>query len=43
MLQEEISTDYVKLKDLQDKIQELNSEIESKMIDWEELNEKINL
>lgn len=41
MLQEEISTDYVKLKELQDKIQELNNEIESKMLEWEEINTQL--
>ncbi len=41
MIQEEISTDYVKLKELQDKIQEMNEEIESKMIKWEELNNNL--
>lgn len=41
MLQDEISTDYVKLKELQDKIQELNNEIESKMLEWEEINSKL--
>ena len=40
MLQEEISTDYVKLKEIQDKIQSINQEIEAKMLEWEEWNEK---
>ena len=38
MQKEEISTDYVKLGELQEKIQKLNNEIEEKMIEWEELN-----
>ena len=41
MLQEEISTDYLKLKGIQDKIQELNQNIESRMEEWEELSNKI--
>ena len=39
MLEDEISTDYEKLKELKDKIQELNNEIESKMLEWEELTD----
>ena len=39
MLEDEISTDYEKLKELQDKIQELNNEIESNMSEWEELTD----
>ena len=39
--QEEISTDYVKLKEIQDKIQNINQEIEAKMLEWEEWNEKL--
>lgn len=42
MQKEEISTDYLKLKELQDKIQEINDEIENKMLEWEELNNRIN-
>ena len=38
MQKEEISTDYVKLGELQEKIQNLNNEIEEKMIEWEDLN-----
>lgn len=37
MLDEIICTDYVKLKELQDKIQKLEGEIEQKMQEWEEL------
>ena len=38
MKKEENSTDYVKLAELQDKIQEINKDIEKKMEEWEELN-----
>ena len=31
-------TDYMKLKELQEKIQEIEQEIENKMLEWEELN-----
>ena len=34
MLKEEYSTDYVKLKEIQDEIQQLNQEIEEKMAEW---------
>ena len=34
MLKEEYSTDYVKLKEIQDEIQRLNQEIEEKMAEW---------
>lgn len=37
MTKEENCTDYVKLKELQDKIQILENEIEEKMQEWEEL------
>ena len=40
MLKDEISTDYIKLKEIEDKIKVLNNEIESKMLEWEEWNEK---
>ena len=43
MLQEEISTDYVKLKEIQDKIQNINQEIEAKMLEWEEWNVKLTI
>lgn len=39
MQKEEMATDYIKLKELQDKIQELEDEIERKMVEWEALNE----
>ena len=35
---EEICTDYVKLKEFQDKITEIEQEVEQKMLLWEELN-----
>lgn len=38
MKKEENATDYVKLAELQDKIQEIETEIEKKMEEWEELN-----
>ena len=38
MKKEENATDYVKLAELQDKIQEINKDIEKKMEEWEELN-----
>ncbi len=38
MKKEENSTDYVKLAELQNKIQEINKDIEKKMEEWEELN-----
>ena len=34
MLKEEYSTDYVKLKEIQDEIHQLNQEIEEKMAEW---------
>ena len=40
MEQEEIVTDYMKLKELQDEIQRIESEIELKMLEWEALNEE---
>jgi len=39
MKKEENSTDYVKLAGLQDEIQNIENEIEEKMLEWEELNE----
>ena len=41
MLKEENSTDYVKLKELQEKVERLNEEIESKMAEWEMLSAKL--
>lgn len=38
MQKEEICTDYIKLKELQDKIEFIEKEIEQKMQEWEELN-----
>ena len=42
MLKDKVSTDYIKLKDMQDEIQKLNNEIEEKMLEWENLNEELN-
>lgn len=42
LTKEEIYTDYIKVKELQDKIDNLNSEIETHMIEWEEIQEKLN-
>lgn len=42
MLSPEINTDYLKLKELQDKIENLNNTIYIKMEEWEELNSKLN-
>ena len=41
MLKEENSTDYIKLKELQEIIQNLNSEIDSKMEEWDKLNSEL--
>lgn len=41
MLKEENSTNYIKLKELEENIQKINSEIELKMQEWEELNSKL--
>lgn len=38
MQKEELATDYMKLKDLQDEIERLEDEIEVKMSEWEMLN-----
>ena len=38
MLKEENSTNYLKLKELQDIIQDKNKIIEEKMMEWEELS-----
>ena len=32
-------TDYIKLKELQDKNQEIEEQVEAKMLEWEGLNE----
>ena len=42
MKEETISTDYIKLNELQEEIQKTNEEIEIKLKDWEDLNQKIN-
>ena len=42
MKEESISTDYIKLNELQEEIQKTNEEIEIKLKDWEDLNQKIN-
>ena len=39
MQKEELATDYIKLKELQDEIKKIEDEIEIKMLEWEELNE----
>ena len=36
MISEEICTDYIKLKELQDAITSIEQEIEAKMLEWEE-------
>ena len=41
MKKEEICTDYVKLKEIQDKITEIEQVIEQKMLEWEELGSSI--
>lgn len=41
MQNEEIATDYVKLKELEDKIGSIEKEIEIKMVEWEELSSSI--
>ena len=41
MQKEEISSDYLKLNELQETKQKLNKEIEKKMNEWEELNENL--
>ena len=41
MLKEENSTNYIKLKELEENIQKINLEIELKMQEWEELNSKL--
>ena len=39
MQSEEICTDYIKLKELQDKVEILEKELEEKMTEWEKLCE----
>lgn len=41
MQKEDICTDYVKLKEMQDEIKEIEAEIENKMLEWEELSEDL--
>ena len=41
MEEEEYSTDYIKLKEMQDCIDNKNTMIEEKMIMWEELGEEL--
>lgn len=41
MKNDQISTDYVKLQEIQDNIQELNKEIEEKMEEWEKLSSSV--
>ena len=41
MLKDEYASDYVKLKELQEKVQALNDEINGRMDEWEELSNKI--
>ena len=41
MLKEDISSDYIKLNELQEKIQKINQEIEEKMQEWENLNDEL--
>ena len=37
MTVEDICTDYIKLKELQDKITTIEQEIEAKMLEWEDI------
>ena len=41
MQSEENCTDYIKLKELQDRIKNIEEEIEQKMLEWEELNKEL--
>ena len=41
MMKEEIASDYIKLNELQEDIQKINLEIEDKMQEWENLNNKL--
>ena len=42
MLEENICTDYIKLAQLQEEIQNLKNEIEEKMAEWEKLSTEVN-
>ena len=42
MLSDEVAADYVKLTELQEEIAKINNEIEMKMLEWGELEEKYN-
>ncbi len=42
LTKEEIYTDYIKVKEIQDNINSINFEIESYMQEWEELQQKLN-
>ena len=41
MTKEEISSDYIRLNELQEEIQKINQEIEEKMQEWEILNDEL--
>ena len=41
MQSEMVCTDYIKLKELQDKIVLIEEEIENKMLEWEKLNKEL--
>ena len=41
MANDEISSDYLKLNELQNDIQKINTDIEEKMKEWENLNQKL--
>ena len=41
MQKEDISSDYLKLNELQELIEKINIKIEQKMQEWEELNQNI--
>ncbi len=40
MQREELATDYIRLKELQDEMKKIEEEIETKMLEWEILNEE---
>ena len=42
-MNENNSTDYIKLKELEDKINDINIDIENKMNEWEELNKDLEI
>ena len=42
LTKEEIYTDYIKEKEIQDNINSINFEIESYMQEWDELQQKLN-